>query len=223
MIISDTKKFIVFQPWKCASTTLYLRLRQYDNKRYSQGIYYNEILKKDSHKHILLEDFFKLPESSLDYSRICFVRNPYDRMYAGYLQLKLQIEQNGMPQFEGKQYVESGFSSYLSDYVLPTYEKTGEVWGGFLHEYVYFKNQKQIDFVGYVERFENDFKKIFNQFRVTYDLHTGNVKNKPTQQCNPHKMEIADYKYYKKYTSDELEIVNSVFAKDFELFDYSRL
>jgi hypothetical protein len=35
-------------------------------------------------------------------------------------------------------------------------------------------------------------------------------ENKPKQQCNPHKMEIADYKYYKKYTSDELEIVNSV-------------
>ena len=128
-----------------------------------------------------------------------------------------------MSHFKGKQYVESDFSSYLSGYVLPTYEKTGKVWGGFLHEYVYFKNQKQIDFVGYVERFENDFNKIFNQYGVAYDPSMGNVKNKPKQQCNPHKMEISNYKYYKKYTSDELEIVNSVFAKDFELFDYCRL
>ena len=222
MIISDTKKFIVFQPWKCASSTLYLRLEQYDSKRYPQDIYYNEILKKDSHKHILLEDFFKLPESSLDYSRICFVRNPYDRMYAGYLQRKLEIATRSEYTSDSL-YIMSGFSSYLSDYILPTYEKTGKVWGGFLHEYVYFKNQKKIDFVGYVERFENDFKKIFNQCGVAYDPRMDNVKNKPKPPCNPDSMEISDYKYFEKYTSDELEIVNSVFAKDFELFDYCRL
>lgn len=221
MIISDTKKMIVFQPWKCASSTLHLRLGQYDNKKYPQDVYYNEILKKISHKHILMEDFFKLPESSLNYSRICFVRNPYDRMYAGYLQLKQQIKNNRrMPDFKGKQYVESSFSSYLSDYIVPTYEKTGQVWGGFLHEYVYFKNQKQIDFVGYVERFENDFKKIFNQFKVACNQDMANVKNKPKQSCDPHNMKIADYKYLKKYTSDELQIVNFIFAKDFELFNY---
>lgn len=221
MIISDTKKMIVFQPWKCASTTLYLRLGQYDNQRYPQGVYYDDFLKKINHKHILMEDFLKLPESSLNYFRICFVRNPYDRMYAGYLQLKKQIENNQeMPGFEGKQYVESSFSSYLSDYVVPNYEKTGGVHGGFLHEYVYFKNQKQIDFVGYLERFENDFKKICNQFKIACDQSMDNVKNKPKPPCDPHKMKIADYKYLKKYTPHDLQIVNFIFAKDFKLFNY---
>jgi len=37
MIISDTHKFICFQPWKVASSTLHARLEKYDSGKIKHG------------------------------------------------------------------------------------------------------------------------------------------------------------------------------------------
>jgi hypothetical protein len=219
MIVSDVKKFIIFQPWKCASTTLYIRLKKYDSEHYPQDIYYNEVLKKYSHKHIRLSDFIQLPEASLDYTKICYVRNPYDRIYAGYLQLLKEMKQgNDIPMIN---HIKEGFNTYLKYYTLPVYESTDEFWGGKLHEYTHFENKKYVDCIGYVERFEKDFKQIFNKLGIN-DTETisGNIKNKPKTMCNPHNMKRCNYKYIDKYTQEDIEIVNYIFKDDFEIFNY---
>ncbi len=66
MIVSDTHRFICFQPWKTASSTLFRPIEKYDSGRYPQPVYLNEILRKQSHKHIPYEDFLLLPEAQGD-------------------------------------------------------------------------------------------------------------------------------------------------------------
>ena len=94
MIISHKFEFIWFQPRKVASTTIFERLGSYNESEYQQQNYYNKYLNKMSSKHISYEDFLELPEAKLNYKKVSFVRNPYDRFYSDFLQCKKDFNKN---------------------------------------------------------------------------------------------------------------------------------
>ncbi len=47
-----------------------------------------------SSKHISYEDFLELPEAKLNFKKVSFVRNPYDRFYSDFLQCKKDFNMN---------------------------------------------------------------------------------------------------------------------------------
>ena len=91
MIISQKHRFVIFAPWKTASSTLGLRFRSYDQSPYPRFFYFNPHLNRVVHQHLTLADFRLLPESRLGYMTASFVRNPYDRAYSGFIQLQRDI------------------------------------------------------------------------------------------------------------------------------------
>jgi hypothetical protein len=99
MIISDQKRFVLLAPWKTASSTSHLWLQAYDNSPYSRFFDYNPYLQRVVHQHITYAEFTVLPESRKDYFVGTFVRNPYDRVYSGFLQLQRDIQQHPLLPF----------------------------------------------------------------------------------------------------------------------------
>lgn len=225
MIINDEKKFIWFQPWKVASTTIYTRLKKYDNSQLSQKNHHDHILKKNISKHIFYADFLKLFKYKSSYTKVCFFRNPYDRFYAGYLQ---NISDLPKCDHTGSEYEKLIKYGSFKDWLLFAYDSFNEnksFWSNhLLSEYCCFENKLIIDKVGYLENFERDFEKICNELKLTYDCTNGNVKyKKEVISCNPHEMKESDYRYLDKFDSDGIRIVNNIFSKDFELLNYKKI
>ena len=214
----------MFLPWKCGSTTCEKRFNKYNESPYSSERYLSEILNKYSTKHIRLSDFKKLPESNLDYYKISWVRNPYDRLYSGFLQrhYKVVIWKDQLDAPEAK-YVQEGWGSWLENYVLPKFLGDNPVFGGYGFQYTHLSDKQYVDFIGRVETMNLDTEKICEHLGLNVDLNkTGNIKTK-FEEVDPFDMKISDYKYIDKYTDEQIKIVNKIFAKDFELFKYKTI
>ena len=98
MIISHSKKFILFSPWKTASSTTNTRLNSYNQSPYSSFFHFNKNLNRIVHQHMICADFMSLPERKLKYLLGSFVRNPYDKVYSGFQQLQKDLK--NQPSFE---------------------------------------------------------------------------------------------------------------------------
>jgi len=229
MIVNHNKQFIILQPWKCASGTLFNRLNKYQQSQHGtgQGNYYNEILKKQTCKHIRLDELCLLPEWKLKYKIACFVRNPYDRFYSGYLQSIRDINKN--EGFEenistwGK-IVQQGFDIY-TEYLYEQCKKGNRIWPVHLQsEYIYYRETNYIDYIGYIESFENDYKTLCDLLDIPYSKDKHSPGYEPMEPCNPFDMSISDYKYVKsKYTDKTIDWVNYIFEKDFRNLNYIML
>lgn len=216
MIVSHKHKFIHFLPWKCGSSTAQRRFAKYNESPYPDGSYFNKLLLKQSNKHIGLSDFLKLPEASLGYYKISFVRNPYDRLYSGFLQRWQSVVVNGsQPNAPDSKIVPFGWSSWLKDYVVPRFLKDSSVFGRFCHEYTHYEGDKYVDFVGRIERMDSDTQKICDRLGLSVDYSKVNNVKTSYKLTNP-----FGYKYIDKYSAEQIEIVNKIFAKDIELFGY---
>jgi len=226
MIISHKYKFIWFQPRKTASTTIYKRLGLYNESPYKQQKYFNRNLRKISDKHILLKEFLILPEARLDYKKIIFVRNPYDRFYSDYLQCKKDYIMNHGNDFSAKPWgliLKKGFP-YFCEYSYKTFKKS-EYLISLISNYdnVVYNDENIIDYIGFVERFETDFNKICSLLNITkYSKKSENVEI-PQIYCNPLEMNIKDYKYLNQYSNEQIRLVNEIFEKDFGFFKYLKV
>ena len=229
MIINHSKQFIVLQPWKCASGTLFNRLNKYQQSQYGtgQGNYYNEILKKQTCKHIRLDELYLLPEWRLEYKIACFVRNPYDRFYSGYLQSIRDINNN--EGFEEKismwgKIVKQGFDHY-AEYLYDQCNKGNRIWPAHLQsEYIYYQGTKLTNFIGYIESFESDYKLLCETLGIPYNFLKSSPGYEPMTPCDPMNMSVSDYKYIEsKYTDPTIDLVNYIFEEDFKNLNYTML
>lgn len=225
MIVSEKPKFICFQPWKCGSSTLYSRLREYDDARYPQGEYFNTILGKNSHKHIALEDFFKLPESRQNHIRFVFVRNPYDRLYSGFVQRRHRLKNSppkNMQPGEIKRelrYFERGFLNFC-EICLDYFRHDGSVISEPLNQYIYHDNKPAVDFVGFVETFEASFEQVCGSIGIQVaDRDNANIRYKENIETAK-SFSKARYRYIDKYDRHSIEAVNEIFEKDFQCLGY---
>jgi hypothetical protein len=212
----------MFLPWKCGSTTCEKRFAKLNQSPYPTGCYYSEILNKNTNKHIILSDFQKLPEFNLDYYKISWARNPYDRLYSGFLQRQLRVMiQKDQLNADDASYVQKGWDCWLEQYISQ-FLGTDKIFGGYGFQYTHLSDQQYVDFIGRVETMNSDTKKICKHFGLNVNLNqTANVKTK-FEEVDPFDMKISDYKYIDKYTDEQIKIVNQVYAKDFELLKYDK-
>lgn len=224
MIISHKFKFIWFQPRKVASSTIFERLSSYNESEYQQQNYYNKYLNKMSSKHISYEDFLELPEAKLNYKKVSFVRNPYDRFYSDFLQCKRDFNEKhgnfdtknwGSILSEGfSRFCEFAYTKFLKDDFFISIQSN--------YENVFYNCRKVVDFIGYVERFETDF------FQICSDLKINSISNKSSNienlqvECDPSTMSLKDYKYINYFSKEQIEICNNIFSDDFEYLNYKK-
>ena len=237
MIVIPERRLVLLLPWKCASQTLRSRLGALDARPYPTFFHVNSALGRLAHQHLTLADFEMLPEARRGYRIAVFVRNPYDRVHSGFLQLRRDVvwqRHAAFPDEAVKSAVlrqldgvaaalgaargsASRWFSSLADEVVLT--------GGFnssiplhpCHYWTHRDGRQAVDFIGRVETFEADFHRL----RETYDL-----PDLPLDSTNVSKVPDAAppdgaYRHARKFDAAARARIERLFADDFAQFGYA--
>ncbi len=238
MIISNAQRFILLSPWKTASSTCNDSLHPFNESPYDRFFQFNPHLNRVVHQHLTLAEVLSLPEGSLGYKIGAFVRNPYDRAYSGFMQLRRDFEKQPTISFEKAwigdlvraQIAENmdrlirasfDFDEWLR--ILPDYEvfDVGRNSNMVLHPAHYWTHvdgQRRADFIGKVETFEADF----NGFCDFVGIPPPSIV---TSNASPdgYKSDEGIHKYAGRMSRRSLDRINDLFGQDFALFDYEVL
>jgi hypothetical protein len=238
MILSHKHKFVILAPWKSASSTLWLRLSAYDESPYSGYFDFNPHLNRVVHQHLTLADFRMLPESLLGYTTAAFVRNPYDRVYSGFIQLQRDVIEQPKEVFPSewikqlvtdqladiaRRLITAGYDFNRWIMTLPEYEihEAGRNTSMPLHPASYWTHtdgQQSIDFVGKVENFEDDLKRLCARIGIPLPAtENANVTGGPPEPSPD------NYRYASRMSRDAIDRINHLFANDFTTFGYERM
>jgi hypothetical protein len=238
MIISHSYRFVIFSPWKTASSTLGLRFHSYDESPYSRFFHFNAHLTRVVHQHLTLADFRLLPESRLGYTTASFVRNPYDRAYSGFIQLQRDIAEQPKEAYPSKwikelvaaQLAENARRLIAAAYdfnqwilALPEYEiyEAGCNTSMPLHPASYWTHsggQQSVDFVGRVESFEEDVKRLCTLIGIP--LPAKENANVTDALRDPG---MLSYRYVSRMSRVAIDRINRLFADDFATFGYEQV
>jgi hypothetical protein len=227
-------------PWKTASQTIALRLRQYNESPYSRFFYFNPHLNRVVHQHITCADFVCLPESKLGYPVASFVRNPYDRVYSGFRQLQKDLQEQPY-----RKYPESWIRNHVMKQLAENFSQLCQAqfnfdeWLGLVadeqiyeigrntnfplhpaHYWTHVGGRQFVSFIGRVENFESDFRKFLACVKIdqtepatanVVDLEGGSARN------------AFGYRYVDRMSLPSIEKINRLFDMDFKLFQYGQI
>ena len=237
MIISHAKRFIIFAPWKTASSTLSARLASYDEGLYNPFYHYNLHLQRVVHQHLTCADFAALPESRLGFFVASFVRNPYDRSYSGFLQIQRDIVEQPLAAFP---------TPFVRELVLQQLEANRaqlaaarwdfDLWMASLKDFQVFEvghnsslplhpanywthlgGRQLANFIGKTEKFEADFSTLCSILKIDEPERINrNVSNTSELKSSNER----GYRYIHLMNRRSIEKINHLFRDDFELFDY---
>jgi len=238
MILSHRHKFVILAPWKTASSTLWLRLSAYDESPYSGYFDFNPHLNRVVHQHLTLADFRMLPEGRLGYTTAAFVRNPYDRVYSGFLQLQRDVIEQPKEVFPSewirdlvtdqladiaRRLITAGYDFNRWILALPEYEirEAGRNSSMPLHPASYWTHEagrQSIDFVGKVEHFEDDVERLCARIGIPLpETENANVTDGLPEPG------LGTSRYASRMSRDAIERINHLFAEDFTAFGYERV
>jgi hypothetical protein len=242
MIISNSKKFAMFLPWKTASQTMVARLQQFNETPYSRFFEFNRYLNRVVHQHMTCADFLGLPESKLEgYFIGSFVRNPYDRAYSGFRQLQIDIAQQRAADYYPSNWIRSLVMKQLDEIESQLRTANYEFDAWFLsvseeqifetgrntnfplhpsHYWTHIADTQFVNFVGKVESFEQDFA----SFCERADLAVENSSNVNVVDISGSSAASPfGYRYADRMSRRSIDKINHLFAKDFELFGYKQI
>lgn len=212
MGISLQKKFVFLVVPKTGSSTLRKAFEPYiDIRRPTEHFSEHVPLKRflASRNAHFLKDFFKFS----------FVRNPYDRLYSGFRQdfhaaynLK-HWEEAKKPIFDK---IGDDFNRYIAEYI-PKADLIGDpFWICFcpMNEFTHIDGELFVNFIGKTENLWDGAKKLEDI------LH---LECKSTEDLNVRDSSRAPLKYIGHYNRRSIEIINEIYERDFEYYDYEIL
>jgi hypothetical protein len=240
MLISHQHRFVMFLPWKTASQTMVARLEPFNESPYSRFFDFNPHLNRVVHQHITCADFCCLPEHKLGYALASFVRNPYDRVYSGFRQLKKDIADQPLVQYPSD-WIRRLVQEQLAANEAQIKEAEGDFndWVSLLdegqileqgrntnfplhpsHYWTHLAGRTFADFVGRVESFEADFARFCQLVGLSQlpQINTNVVELSQSSSLGD-----VGYRYVDRMSAESIQKINSMFAEDFDLFGYSRV
>jgi hypothetical protein len=247
MIVSDKHKLIVTLPQKCATGTLQLRLSEIrDLEPYAQvGGWYSKELGKLVYKHMEVEDIVKLKDYKLrrNFSRACFVRNPYDRVYSWFQWFyfaKKKMVESGKLDFAKRQLASNDDARGVHLAYVRNFEwmeqalaKCDGDFNEFLRvnqhcyslasNFTHHRGKMWVHFLGRVETFERDFKEFYELYKLSINLFDNDDKSFNASEMS-HRIPRTreDHKYLSRYNDESIKIVNEIMKDDFELLGYNK-
>lgn len=173
-------------------------------------------------QHVTIRKFLKIDGAKKlfnQYFKFTFVRNPYDRLYSGYLQdRKASITWQKWivakkPIFDK---LGNDFNRYITQYVAKANLKDQWDWICFcpMTEFSHVKGKYALDWYGKTEYLARDLKKLGEKLDI--DIEKAGDRNVITQPGR-------ELKYLKYYNRRAIEVVNSIYSKDFDFFGYKKL
>ena len=210
MNISNRFRYLYFVIPKTASATVRHSLKSYTDIGYPVTAF---------EQHMTIEQFLKLDgaTSVFDlYFKFSFVRNPYDRIYSGYMQDRLaSVTWTKWIAAKKPIFDEIGddFNRYLQEYVSRADVLHDWEWICFcpMTAFTHRDGEYALDWHGKVETLTTDLKALEERLGIKIqkagDL---NVRTKAEQGL----------KYLHKYTRTSVQLVNQLYRHDFDCFDY---
>ena len=250
MIVADRRKAIYIHIEKTGGSSITALLAPYISEKYRdknprvpgsgfgwrQTWHINDEHDKFAQSILVLDKFGIDPQK---YFKFTIVRNPYSWILSIWRnrykspmnvkntltnRLRFQISEftgiRRMPsQHFHHMYPDGSFKSfilfidYLTSNFPPSFTKR---YLGANDQYSYIENDRNIkfDFIGKLENFEQDVKQIRRIIHLNYNSGIPHVNKK--RASNKHN-------YLKYYNNQSLEIVNRVFARDFDFFKYQTI
>ncbi len=159
--------------------------------------------------HTTFEEYLSIfePRCVNSYFKFTIVRNPWDRLVSAYFFLK----KGGLSQ-EDRDWFNEELNSFadFDDFVKKWVNKQNIwKWHHFRPQYHYMLDKKgriPLDFIGYFENLDQDFKYITNKIGISCDLPMNNK---------------SKHKNYQNYYSEETkEIIRKVYSKDIRMLGY---
>ena len=212
MPLSTSKKFIYFVIPKCGSVTVRSSLDQHTDIRLLPDFFSEHF----TISHFLDSKYAPLMET---YFKFTFVRNPYDKIYSGFMQDKFASE-NYPRWMEAKKYIfnEIGddFNQYIQKHVSNNDIINDWRWVCYtpMHAFSHYNGRFQLDWFGRTENLENDLLFLSNKL----DLGIQSIESK-----NVRTPLSKGLKYLDKYERKTIELVNELYKFDFEFFGYDML
>ena len=213
MNISHRNRYLYFVVPKCASATVRLSLAPYTDIGYpvTKGV-----------QHMTIESFLASEHASLwdaGYFRFSFVRNPYDRLYSGWLQDRYASTQS--PRWKQAkaalfERVGDDFCRYVVEHVRRADRIHAWDWICWcpMHAFAYRDEALALDFVGRAEDVAGGLAALSERLGVPIaKAEDANVNVAPT----------TGLKYLAQYDRATVEVVNEIYADDFRLFGYEML
>jgi hypothetical protein len=237
LIISHQHRFVLLAPWKTATTTLHLRLGHLDESRYSRFYHFNDRLLRVVTRHITRAELDALPESRLGYRVAAFVRNPYDRVYSGFLQLQRDIESQpsmdfpeewvralvleqlhaNLEQLRAADFDFNRWWSLVGEHQIREAGRNSSFPLHPAHYWTHLAGDLAVEFVGTIERFEADFERFCTLVGVTPHQQAASANVADLPEARDHE---SGYRYLHLMSGDSIRKVNRLFSRDFELFGY---
>ena len=239
MILSHRHRFALLAPWKTASSTSHLRLEKFNESPYSRFYDYNPYLQRVVHQHITYAEFSILPEYQMGYFTGAFVRNPYDRVYSGFMQLQRDIQQQPSMPFPCA-WIKALVMRQLADNFAQLADGDFEFnrWFSLVEEYQIYEvgrnssfplhpahywtginRERNIDFIGKVEYFERDFDAFCQKVGVVQsdERANANISDQPSTPEN-----LSRPRYINLMSAATISKINTIFSTDFDLFEYEK-
>lgn len=209
MVISHRHRFVYSVIPKCGSATIRTSLASY----FDEGWPVNDRLPE----HATLAQITALRPEVIPYFKFSFVRNPYDRLYSGYLQDQRAAERSKKwrvkrPLFEGG----CSFKRYLLDYVAHADTINDWQWICFtpMTEFTHVGSICVMDFIGRAETLDADLATLSTLLHIDVP-HINPVNVREGGLCT------VEPKYLSQYDAETIEFVNTMYASDFTSFGYA--
>lgn len=214
MVISHRYRFLYFVVPKTGSATLRKSLEPFVDIGWpvTQG-----------EQHTTVPSFLRSEHASLfdDYFKFTFVRNPYDRLYSGYLQDRYAAEKSPRwakakkPVFDR---IGDDFNAYFNDHVVHADVENDWQWICFcpMSEFaVHPGGDMAMDFIGRAESLEQDI----GELAATLGVPMLKAPDENVRQgiC------LTEPKYLRHFDRATVAAVNRLYRRDFELFGYPML
>ncbi len=239
MLLLPTQKLALLFPVKTASQTLQARLESLGVRPYPKLFHFNPHLRRITHQHLTLSDWAALPEHDQGYQLAVFVRNPYDRVFSGFIQLqrnfqvlpRLQYPEPWIRERVLEQLARAwagasraGFDVNRWFQQLPEHEILDAGQGGTLclHPCIYWTHRGKelgVDFLGKVEHFEADFDRL----RARYGIGETNRLDANRSDAALASADSDQYLYARRLAPGTIDRINVLFRQDFDRLGYDRI
>lgn len=212
MVISHRHRYLYFVVPKCASATIRQSLRDYTDVGYPVSKY---------PQHLTLRRFLASEHAGLlgQYFSFTFVRNPYDRLYSGFLQDR-KAASTLPPWTEAKRaifdVIGADFNRYMVNYVQHANLAAAWDWVCFcpMHEFAWLEGTRRVDWIGRAEDVAGGLAELGVRLGIPV---------KPAGPFNVNCDSTAPYKYLDRYERQTVSLVNDLYREDFVRFEYPML
>ncbi|MEO0925621.1 MAG: sulfotransferase family 2 domain-containing protein [Cyanobacteria bacterium J06643_13] len=248
MIIADSKKLLFVHIYKTGGSSITSLLAPYISEEFrhknpqTSGDRWQKSWHFDRRQHSKFAKALAVLEQSDidlnldDYLEFVFVRNPYSWVLSIWNNFyssarrnlpdtwdnKLKFALRGVlnkkldSQYFYEMYPDGGFKNFvlfIDQIVNHNPQLTEKVWGA-TDQYSFIENDRQIkfDFIGRFENLQADLQHISNV------ANAEQLSQMPQRASSTYRRDRQDYLSY--YDSQLIAIVNQIFARDFQAFDY---